>query len=143
MKTVYDGILRCANVKWDKVGSAYLIVLFLSSIFCGYLCARFTHSEYGQNFRDELGIKRTAHENIWQDIIKPDIWVKVWVSDSKEVYYGQIKYAENFGREPIVVLEHYQLLDENNTVLQDATSDKRYSVVLNLADFERVEIVER
>lgn len=141
LKTIYDGILHLANAQWEKTGSAYLIVLFLSSIFYGYLCARFMQSEYGQNFRDELKIKRTTNENIWQDIIKPDIWIKVWLRDSEQSYYGQIKYAENFRREPIIVLEYWQLLDSDGTVLEDAASDKKYCIVLNLSKFERVEVV--
>ena len=56
--------------------------------------------------------------------------------------YGQVKFIENYGREPLVVLEYYQFLGDDAELLFDNTDNPKRTVLLNLSQFERVEIVE-
>lgn len=143
LKTLYDGFINLLHIDCNTSSPAYFIIMFALCLICGYIGARYMQSEYGQNFRDEFKIKRTVNENIWRDVIKPDIWMKVWLPGTETSYYGQVKYTENYPDESLVVLEYYQILDKDDNVLVDNTSNPKYTVVLNLAKSDRVEIVER
>ena len=67
---------------------------------------------------------------------------RIWIKGSDISYYGQIKYIEDYKREPLIVLEHYQLLSEDGDVVFDNTYDEKRSVMLNLSQFDRVEMAE-
>jgi len=79
------------------------------------------------------------YDSIWDDVIKDDTWVLVYLKSCDLAYYGLYTYGENFEREPMVALSCYRVLDRDGNVLNDCT-DKEDVVVLNMKDFERVEI---
>lgn len=103
--------------------------------------ANLSPSELGDVFREKIGSSRTANENIWDDVMEPGIWMRVWLKDSKKSYLGQIKYIEDYEREPIIVLEYYQFLGEDSEVLIDNSEDCNRTVMLNLSEFERIELI--
>lgn len=144
IKSIFDFIINAvSSLNRFVFQSYYLVLILIFSVCLGYLAARFSPSKAAWKLCNLLGIKRTVNENIWNDTIQDDMWVRVWLRSENISYYGQIKYRENFNREPLIVLEYYQILDEYSKPIVDNTNDKKRSVLLNLSQFERIEIVER
>ena len=142
LKTVYDGIVSLLfETISERSGSWYLTGILAFSIFAGYFLARAVSLPRTKQWLDRIGVSRTIHSNIWDDILEAGIWLRIWLKGSDKSYYGQVKFIENYGREPLVVLEYYQFLGNNAEVLFDNTDDAKRTVLLNLSQFERVEIV--
>ena len=139
LRTVFDSILSS-----DKVGiTAYLLCLFVFSTVSAYLVALLIRWPKTENAMRSLGINRTIHNNIWDDILQPDVCIRVWLKDCANSYYGQIKYIDNHAREPLLVLVNYQYLDEDEEMIVDNSNNPKRTVLLNLSQFECVEIVEK
>ena len=120
----------------------YVFLLLIFAVVFGYISARVVPSKFVRWVRSKLKISRTPNENIWDDIIKDDPWARVWRKDSACSYMGQIKYIENYAREPIIVLHRYQYLDEDGEPLIDHSDEPERSVMLNLSGFGRIELIE-
>ncbi len=140
---LYNGLLFFAHLTWETSDYLYLIYVFCFSVLAGYVSVKIVTSHKISEAFTLFRISRTIHQNIWDDVLKPDMWVRIWLKDSDKSYYGQVKYRENYGREPLIVLEYYQFLDGNATAIVDHTSDPKRTVMLNLAQFERIEMAER
>jgi len=106
----------------------------------GYILALLVNNPFINNCRMKMGIMRNPKENIWDDVISPGLYVRVWINDGYS-YYGQIKYSEDYEREPIIVLCYYQMLGPNQEIIFDNTDDDSRMVMLNLKNFERIEMV--
>ena len=87
----------------------------------------------------KLHIGRTTNENIWDDVIKPYAWVRVFMKDGSS-YLGQYRYGEPFKSEPIIVLATYQKLDQDTDVVIDNSQNPNELIMLNTKDFDRIEI---
>ena len=120
--------------------SWYLVSLLAFSLIVGYVSALLVNNPAVNNFRMKMGIMRNTKENIWDDVISPGLYVRVWINDGYS-YYGQIKYSEDYEREPIIVLCYYQMLGPNQEIIFDNTDDDSRMVMLNLKNFERIEMV--
>lgn len=142
LKTVYDATIKCVLTPPPKEGELpYLIPLLVFCILCGFILSKVIPSACVKKIRKILGISRTPHGNIWDDIMEPGLWIRVWLNDSNKSYLGQIKYVENYEREPIVVLEYYQFIGEDNEILVDNSQKPERTVMLNTQGFERIELV--
>jgi len=142
IKTLYEtAIYKIFNLYWSNTSYRYLITIFLFSVVFGYITSKAVSSSYFDKFRSCFGIDRTSHSNIWNDAIKRNTWVRIWLKDSTS-YYGQVKYIEDYSREPLVVLESFQFLNSDEKVVIDNTSNSKYTVLLNLSQFEHVEIAD-
>jgi len=143
LSPLYNGLLSLFHSNWGTTDYPYLIYVFVFCVLTGYLSAGAITSQKASRLFEAVKINRTVHQNIWNDVLKPDMWIRIWLKESDKSYYGQVKYRENYGREPLIVLEHYQFLDEHATAIIDHTSDPKRTVLLNLTQFERIEMVER
>ena len=84
-------------------------------------------------------IDRTTNENIWQDTIKDNTWVRVFMKDGTS-YLGYYRYGESNQREPIIVLGMYQKLNSKANVIIDNSQNPKELIMLNTRDFEKIEI---
>ncbi len=88
---------------------------------------------------NKLHLGRTTNENIWDDVIRPNTWIRVFMKDGSS-YLGLYKYGELFKSEPIIVLETYQKLDKDTDVVIDNSKNLNELIMLNTKDFDRIEI---
>ena len=88
----------------------------------------------------KIHIGRTTNNNIWDDVIKPYTWVRVFMKDGTS-YFGQYRYGEPFKSEPVIVLATYQKLDEDTDIVIDHSNDSNEFIMINTKDFDRIEIV--
>lgn len=143
LKFVVDALRRCCLFQWiPESYPFYQIVLCALGLVLGWLCAITSTRSWFVRLRRRLGVHRTVHSNIWDDINAPDVWMRVWVPDSpaQASYLGQIQFIEEHERNPIVVLYRYQYIDGDGNILTDYSDAPNNSVVLNLNNFDRVEI---
>lgn len=115
---------------------AYVIV----SAILGFGIGKIITHRWFNNILSFLHVGRTTNDNIWLDVIKPHTWVRVFMKDGKS-YYGLCKNYEPFEREPIMALHNWQLLKEDGTVKTDYHNSDRDVIILNLKDFDRIELV--
>lgn len=76
------------------------------------------------------------------DIIKDGTCLRVFSNDGEKSYYGFCDLCELHSREPIVVLSRYRILDNHDNVIFDGTNNKSSRMILNLKDFEKIEVVQ-
>lgn len=86
-----------------------------------------------------MHIGRTINENIWDDVIKPYTWLRIFMKDGSS-YLGQYRYGEPFKSEPIIVLANWQKLDEDVDIVIDNSQKPNELIMLNTKDFEKIEI---
>lgn len=146
LKTLYDKIIT----KWE-IEVLYreidpllniIILLFMSTIL-GYLFGLIGYSSIINKLLLKIGIHRTVKDNIWSNIIKKGHYLRIFAKDYSKSYCGQCTYYENDEKEPIVVLSRYQIFDSSAEVICDYSNDNTASIVLNLKDFERVDIFDQ
>lgn len=143
LKVVVDGVLNVvAPTLETEFPNTYFVILMLLGVITGYLSSVLSRKECIKKALLNLGVNRTVNDNIWDDIIIPGLWLRVWTKSSEGSYLGQIKYVENYEREPIVVLEYYQHLDSEYNILEDYTDNPGFTIMVNLKEFERIEITE-
>lgn len=135
LRVIFDAVVPFASTSYRCL----LLIIFASA--GGYFGAKMIPSKFARTVRCFLGITRTSHKNIWDDILEPGLWLRVWLKDSGKSYLGQVRYIEDYAREPIMVLERYQFLDDDAKPLFDHSADAKRAVVINLSAFERIEIV--
>ena len=120
LKTSYDCVIyRTFGWTYENSGYKYLFFILLVSLVLGFISARIITAGWLSTIFMEIGLYRTVSENVWDDVVKPDIWARIWLKDSDKSYYGQIRFMDNYEKEPIVVLENYQFLDGDSNVLVD------------------------
>jgi len=139
MKAVVDLIFAHSNTNRP----VFSVSLIVAGAVLGFLAAKMINGRPGSWLLDVTGAGRTQNTNIWDDIIEPDLWVRVWLKDSGASYYGQVRYYEQKAREPVICMEHYQYINEKEELVIDHTSDDKRSVILNLKDFDRIETAIR
>lgn len=114
--------------------------MLLFSLITATVIALILKSDKVNNFLLKFNIGRTTNKNIWDDIIKNDTWVRVFMKDNTS-YIGYFRYGEENAREPIIVLTRYKRLDQNENILEDRTDSHKDLIVLNTKDFEKIEII--
>lgn len=125
----------------DPSNTVYVISLMVFSVILAYAAFRIVNSKLYENMRYILSISRTQNENIWDDVIKPNIWVRIWLPNSHNCYLGQVKYIETHCREPIIALESYQYIDKDGNIVCDYSSDRSHIMLLPTNGFERIEVI--
>lgn len=140
LRCIFASVYPRSVVFEPFVSDEVVICLIILGVVVGFLWAKFVPSCVARCIRSKLGISRTSHDNIWDDILEPGIWLRAWVPNSGCSYVGQIKFVENFERKPIIVLTRYQYLNDDAEPVVDHSHDLGKSVMLNLEDFERIEL---
>ena len=105
----------------------------------GILIGKIVSNRRFSNFLCEIHVNRTLNENIWDDVIRPNTWIRVFMKDGTS-YLGQYKYGETFKSEPIIVLHTYQKLNANAKIIIDNSHNLNELIMINTKDFDRIEI---
>lgn len=116
-----------------------VIYYFAISAILGFAVGKIISHRCFNLLLHKLHIGRTTNENIWDDIIKPYTWIRVFMKDGSS-YLGQYRYGEPFKSEPIIVLATYQKLDKDTDIVIDNSQNMNEMIMLNTKDFDRIEI---
>ncbi len=138
LTTIYDIFISKYNIDFNS--DYYKVVsYFCVSATLGILIGRITSHRQFNLLLHKLHVGRTTNENIWDDVIKPHTWIRVFMKDGSS-YLGQYRYGEPFKSEPIIVLATYQKLDKDTDVVIDNSQNPNELIMLNTKDFDRIEI---
>ena len=130
-------LVRIFNVEYES--SIYCILLLIFSVILSFVSARIIQHEKFNDFLMWIGIKRTTNSSVWEDVIKPNCWLMVYLSSSESVYFGQYKYGEEFVNKPLIVLEHYKIMDLDGNTKTDCSESSDIAVI-DTKNIERIEI---
>lgn len=138
LKILFDKACSLTEIVFEN-DINYMICLIGISAVLGFLIGKVTTHRWFNMFLDKLHIGRTTNFNIWDDVIKPYTWVRVFMKDGSS-YMGQYKYGEPFKSEPIIVLSTYQKLDKDTDIVIDNSQKNDELIMINTKDFDRIEI---
>ena len=116
-----------------------IIFLSLLSGFLGLIIGSIIRAEWFGNLLLKLHISRTFNSNIWDDVLKKDTWVRVYMKDGTS-YFGCFMYSEDYEREPIIVLSTYRKYNAATEEVLNYTDKPEELIMLNTANFDRIEI---
>ena len=139
LRNLYECILLRGNSDVNINSPKVVIVFAIISAVLGFIIGKIITHRFFNRFLHFLHIGRTTNENIWDDIIKPNTWVRVFMKDGSS-YLGQYRYGEPFKSEPIIVLSTYQKLDKDTDVVIDNSQNNNELIMINTKDFDRIEI---
>ena len=131
-------LVRLVNVEYESI--VYCILLLLCSAILSFILAIITQHEKFNKLLLLAGIKRTTNSNIWEDVVKPNCWLMVYLNSRDLVYFGQYKYGEEFTSKPLLVLEHYQVMDLDGNIKSNCSNSSEVAII-DTKDIERIEIV--
>lgn len=132
-----DFITNIFRLKYTTSQKMLLLIIFSSIL--GIISGKIIHCNMFNEFLRKSHIDRTTNENIWQDTIKDNTWVRVFMKDGTS-YLGYYRYGESNQREPIIVLGMYQKLNSKANVIIDNSQNPKELIMLNTRDFEKIEI---
>ena len=141
-KTIWDFAYIGFDLTAPLYYCVYLITMLVSSVLLAYVFYIVRSSEIIWKILQKLKIRRTSNENVWLDIIKDGTCLRVFSKDGEKSYFGFCDICELHSREPIVVLSRYRIIDSGNNVIFDGTDNKSSRMILNLKDFEKIEVVQ-
>lgn len=136
--TIYNIIIEKFKIEFSSNNKQVILYFILSSAL-GLIIGKITSHEKFNDFLCKIHIYRTTNENIWDDVIRPYTWVRVFMKDGTS-YLGQYKYGESFKSDPIIVLATWQKLNEKAEVIIDYSHKTNELIMLNTKDFEKIEI---
>lgn len=136
--TLYDIIVEKYHITFNN--EYYKVVCYFGiSAILGLIAGKMTSHNLFNILLHKLHVGRTTNSNIWDDVIKPYTWIRVFMKDGSS-YLGQYRYGEAFKSEPIIVLATYQKLDSDTDVVIDNSQNPNELIMLNTKDFDRIEI---
>lgn len=139
LRNLYEYILLRGDSDVNINSPKVVIVFAIISAVLGFIIGKIITHRFFNRFLHFFHIGRTTNENIWDDIIKPNTWVRVFMKDGSS-YLGQYRYGEPFKSEPIIVLSTYQKLDKDTDVVIDNSQNNNELIMINTKDFDRIEI---
>lgn len=138
LTSIYDLFIEKYNIVFEN--EYYKVILyFIISAFLGFTIGKIISHRWFNQMLHKLHIGRTTNENVWDDVIKPYTWIRVFMKDGSS-YLGQYRYGEPFKSEPIIVLATYQKLDKDTDIVIDNSKNLNELIMLNTKDFDRIEI---
>lgn len=138
LTTIYDLIVTKYNITFSN--EYYKVIFYFAiSAILGFIIGKIISHRWFNLLLHKLHIGRTTNENIWDDVIKPYTWIRVFMKDGSS-YLGQYRYGEPFKSEPIIVLATYQKLDKDVDVVIDNSQNPNELIMLNTKDFDKIEI---
>lgn len=136
--TIYDLTITKYNITFAN--DYYKVISYFAiSAILGFTIGKIISQRYFNLLLHKFHIGRTTNENIWDDVIKPHTWVRVFMKDGSS-YLGQYRYGEPFKSEPIIVLATYQKLDQDTDIVIDHSQEMNELIMINTKDFDRIEI---
>ena len=79
------------------------------------------------------------NSSIWDDVLQGPNWVRVFMKDGSS-YLGYYRFSEEYEREPIIGLTHYQKLDKDSDVVIDYSDNDDEVLLVNTEGFDRIEV---
>lgn len=64
----------------------------------------------------------------------------VYLNSRELVYLGQFKYGEEFVNKPLIVLEHYQIMNLDGEIIHDYSDASNEVALIDTKNIERIEI---
>lgn len=116
-----------------------VILIFVSAVL-GFIIGKVISHRVFNIVLHKLHIGRTTNTNIWDDVIRPYTWVRVFMNDGTS-YMGQYRYGEPFKSEPVIALATYQKFDKDTDIVVDHSKDFNELIMINTKDFDRIEII--
>lgn len=111
------------------------------AIVLGYACARIVGTEWFDMVFQKLRIMRTVNSSIWTDVLKDKTWLKIYKGDL--IYFGQFKLAEEDSSDPKILLRRFRIRSAiDNSTIVDFTTDGRRTVLVDIKDMDRIEIIQ-
>ena len=138
LKSIFELLVQKCHIDFNN-GYYKVILYFITSALLGFLIGKIISHRWFNLLLRKLHIGRTTNENVWDDVIKPYTWVRVFMKDGSS-YLGQYRYGEPFKSEPIIVLATYQKLDKDTDIVIDNSQNMNEFIMLNTKDFDRIEI---
>ena len=138
LTSIYDLFIEIYNIAFSN--EYYKVIIYFTvSAALGFAVGKIISHRQFNLLLHKLHIGRTTNENIWDDVIKPYTWIRVFMKDGSS-YLGQYRYGEPFKSEPIIVLATYQKLDKDTDIVIDNSQNMNELIMLNTKDFDRIEI---
>lgn len=138
LTSIYDLFITKYNIVFHN-NYEQVILYFIISALLGFLIGRIISHRFFNHVLCKFHIGRTINENIWDDVIKPYTWLRIFMKDGSS-YLGQYRYGEPFKSEPIIVLTNLQKLDADVDIVIDNSQNPNELIMLNTKDFEKIEI---
>ena len=139
LTSIYDLFIARYHITFSHTHYK-VIFYFLVSASLGFILGKIISHRWFNFMLHRLHIGRTTNENVWDDVIKPCTWVRIFMKDGSS-YLGQYRYGEPFKSEPIIVLSTYQKLDNDSDIVIDNSQNMNELIMVNTKDFEKIEII--
>lgn len=136
---IYDVFVEKYKIVFSNEYINVIAYLLMSAIL-GFVVGKIISHRWFNLILHKLHIGRTTNENIWDDVIKPYTWVRVFMKDGSS-YMGQYRYGEPFQREPIIALTTWVKYDSDGDKVIDNSQNPNEIILINTKDFEKIELV--
>ncbi len=97
------------------------------------------------NLFRKIGVYRTRNKYIWKDIEDTDhaTLIKTINPDTKEAYFGVLKYYEDYERHPQIVLQYFQYWEniEKDNPTKDFSKDPQCVALIDTEKFSQIFVV--
>lgn len=144
IKTFYSLIHSFLFVSYDINSYLKITIYIITGFLLPFLIKKILKSKAIRRCLYLIDNK-SINSDIWDDIIDYNsrTMMKVYIKNSKYYYIGSFKLREENGLDSwIVLIDYATLLLKNNEVVYNPENDGRKStVVINLRDIERIEII--
>jgi len=137
LKSCFGLIPFSINKIIDTIG------IIITTIIIAILSAKLFSSKFIDIFLRKIGVYRTRHKYIWQDIEDKDYatYINAINPNTKEAYYGTLKYYEDYERHPQIVLQSYKYWEDyNDEPKLDCSNNPEYVVLLDTTQFSVITI---
>lgn len=140
----YATIHNFIFINYDFNESIKSLIYIISGLTFPPIIIFFQNTKLFKNFLRKLNHK-SIHEDIFDDIIdynKKTI-LQVYIKNSSVMYIGTFKVREEKGSESYIALIDYAAMDVNtkNVIFNPNKKNLNSSVVINLRDVERIELI--
>lgn len=138
LKKCFEFIPFSINMIIDTMG------MILTTITVAILSAKLFSSKFIDVFLRKIGVYRTRHKYIWQDIEDKDYvtYINAINPNTKEAYYGILKYYEDYEKHPQIVLQSYIYWEDylDSKTKHDFTNEPEYVVLIDTEKFSAITI---
>lgn len=139
LKNFYKATILCLVPKKLITSIHITILLYIITLILGLGLGRIFHTVWFGDLLIKLNLGRTLNSNIWDDIFKSGMILRIYMKDGSS-YIGQYCKSEEHTREPLILLTNYQKWNKNDEIVLDYFDDKDRFVLLNTKDFESIRI---
>ena len=114
--------------------------MYAISALLGFVLALAYKSVWFGKFLALVGIKRTANDSIWDDVVGKQAWIAIYDTKANIYYCGQFQYQKYESEREYVVIAAYYTADTKGNILEDYTNDVARKIMINTADCKTITI---